>query len=104
MIDSMAIIDFNRYCQNKKRSLDTRKKKSDDGKPKAVINPYIRWLVTMGRDNKLITWKLFDGKVMYTDEGLPLFNSMKTSDQESSSLTTSRVTSRSQNKSETEED
>jgi hypothetical protein len=36
-------------------------------------NPYIRFLVSVSRDNKMVIWKLFDGRVMHTDLALPLF-------------------------------
>lgn len=81
MIDSMSLIDLNRYTQNKKLSLDTKKRKKEETEEsrKATVNPYIKWLVTMGRDNKMVVWKLFDGAVMHTDQALPLFANMMNS-------------------------
>jgi len=35
-------------------------------------NPYVSWLVSISRDNTVIVWKLFDGKVMHTDLALNL--------------------------------
>lgn len=34
----------------------------------------MRWLATMGRDNKIIIWKLLDGKIMHSDQALHLFS------------------------------
>ena len=75
MIDSMNLIDLNRYTQNKKLSLDTKRKNKEETTEtrRAVINPYIKWLVTMGRDNKMVIWKLFDGAVMHHDSAQSLF-------------------------------
>jgi hypothetical protein len=36
-------------------------------------NPFIRWLVTIGRDNKVVIWKLFEGKIVHTDLAHPLY-------------------------------
>ena len=36
-------------------------------------NPYIRFLVSVSRDNKMVIWKIFNGKIMHTDLALPLF-------------------------------
>mmetsp|Transcript_4420 Transcript_4420/g.7511 ORF Transcript_4420/g.7511 Transcript_4420/m.7511 type:complete len:278 (-) Transcript_4420:979-1812(-) len=36
-------------------------------------NPFIRWLVSFGRDNKMTIWKLFEGRIMHSDLALPLF-------------------------------
>ena len=69
MIDSMSLLDLSRYTQNKKLSLDNKKRRKDEIEEmrRAEINPYIRWLVTIGRDHKMVVWKLFDGRVMHTD-------------------------------------
>ena len=36
-------------------------------------NPYVRFLVSVSRDNKMVVWKIFNGKTMHTDLALPLF-------------------------------
>ena len=40
---------------------------------KKKSNPYIHYLLTMGRDNQLILWKLFDGRPMSRDHAFELF-------------------------------
>jgi hypothetical protein len=34
------------------------------------VNPFIHWLVSIGRDNTIVIWKLFDGKLMHRDLAL----------------------------------
>lgn len=41
------------------------------------MNPYVKWLVSIGRDNQMIIWKLFDGHVMHTDSTLALYNHLR---------------------------
>jgi hypothetical protein len=36
-------------------------------------NPYVQFLVSVSRDNKMVVWKLFDGRIMHSDLALPLF-------------------------------
>lgn len=38
----------------------------------SIKNPYVSWLATISRDNQMIIWKLFDGKIMHTDLALNL--------------------------------
>jgi len=37
-----------------------------------LSNPYINWLITVSRDNTIVVWKLFDGKIMHSDIALNL--------------------------------
>ena len=66
MIDSMRLIDLQKSTHSKSKD----KNKSNNSGNK---NPYVKWLLSMGRDNKLVLWKLFDGKIMHSDAALPLY-------------------------------
>ena len=67
MIDSMRLINLNKY--NKQKLLN---KSGIDGYYEQ-LNPFVRWILTVGRDNKIVLWKLFDGKIMHTDLAQSLF-------------------------------
>lgn len=71
MIDSILLLDLSKYTQAKIRCFGSErhsKLKRDllDNRFE-YLNPFVRWLVTIGRDNKIVIWKLFDGRVMYRD-------------------------------------
>lgn len=63
MIDSMRLIRV--------QSSDVPRHGAAEAKKKS--NPYIHYLLTMGRDNQLILWKLFDGRPMSRDHAFELF-------------------------------
>jgi len=48
MIDSLIVAPLGKYTQ-------------EDS------NPFVKYLVSMGRDNLIVIWKLFDGRVMHPD-------------------------------------
>ena len=79
MIDSMRLVDLSRYTHQAGRdsSLRNTAAKERTGSEKQghhqMVNPYVRWILSMGRDNKLVLWKLFDGRIMHTDAALPLY-------------------------------
>ncbi len=35
-----------------------------------LVNPYINWFVSAGRDRQIILWKLYDGKPLKTVKGV----------------------------------
>ena len=53
-------------------------------------NPYVRFLVSVSRDNKMIIWKIFNGKTMHTDLALPLFFANQESNRREKPLITYR--------------
>ena len=73
MIDSMRLVDLSRQTHwqgGGSAHRDAGKERRGNG---STVNPHVRWLLSMGRDNKLVVWKLFDGKIMHTDAALPLY-------------------------------
>mmetsp|Transcript_23938 Transcript_23938/g.36647 ORF Transcript_23938/g.36647 Transcript_23938/m.36647 type:complete len:194 (+) Transcript_23938:1693-2274(+) len=83
MIDSMRLLDLSKYTQ----SLRQKKKKQRQGSSSSVQgggeeavksgNPFVRWMVTIGRDYKMVIWKLIDGVLMHTDLALPLYHAQQ---------------------------
>jgi len=63
MIDSMRLIHVENASATGHGSAEAKKRR----------NPYIHYLLTMGRDNQLILWKLFDGRPMSRDHAFELF-------------------------------
>lgn len=78
MIDSMKLVDLNKYSQGRLKTYDSErmaklKKEGIDPKIKSV-NPFIKWLISIGRDHKIVLWKLFNGKLMHTDHAISLYH------------------------------
>jgi len=61
MIDSMRLINLNKYNTDKISNKSGIEGHVDD------LNPFVRWILTVGRDNKIVLWKLFDGRIMHSD-------------------------------------
>ena len=55
MIDSMRLVDFSKYSQDDKNT----------NLVESGQNPFVRWIISAGRDHKFVVWKLFDGKIMH---------------------------------------
>ena len=89
MIDSMKLIDLSKYTQNGGARAKRKKRgQSRSASNEEILNsgsqssqnvsntggnPFIRWMITIGRDYKMVLWKLVDGMIMHTDLALPLF-------------------------------
>ena len=65
MIDSMILVHFSQYSQDKDLE--------DSQKVVSKRNPFVKWIVSAGRDHKFVVWKLFDGKIMHTDLTFKLY-------------------------------
>lgn len=69
MIDSMKVVHAGDITQG----IDKHEESQTRVQKKKSRNPYISYLLTVSRDNKMILWKLFNGRPMARDHAFELF-------------------------------
>ena len=65
----MNVYNFEKYFRAKPKADPVSIRHSPNAAAKKTnSNSYIRWLVSIGRDSKMVIWKLFDGRLMQHDD------------------------------------
>lgn len=77
MIDSLQLVHLSKYTQSRLKSFNSEQANRLRGQGilpnMKLLNPYVRWLISISRDNKIVLWKLFDGKPMTRDLAINLY-------------------------------